>query len=787
MFIYGGVIYTIILIISTVIVSKKIIKRNEKVLVKKVFKEVETQVYSGIYSSATEAITLSNKAQELLGVVKETIKVDEITNHLELRYIKKIREKSSATDNNNCFSMRLKLKTFYNKEIWLNANVRVNRSGNMTVLTMNFDDITDLVELETKNWIIEATLKSIVDNTKMISFIAFDTDWNVLLFNKRLSQKMERIFNYTLEKNQNMLELLSSEVFFGTNVLTCMGENIKKTLAGEKVQAIEQINRQNGPSVFMECEYSPIVIEENNVIGGMIFFRDVTKEFQVKEELLKEKEIEQNANAAKSKFLSNMGHEIRTPLNGVIGMTELLLNTSLTPKQYHLLNIVKTSGKSLLSIVNDVLDFSKIEAGEIEFLDEVINVHEAIDKIIDLFSYRCQEKGIRLKRTINEDVPEYIDIDPLRLNQILTNLVGNAIKFTESGYIGITVEKVESGLRFSVEDTGIGIPQEKSDHIFKSFKQGNEDTTKKYGGTGLGLAISKELIELMDGTIKVISKVGLGTIFYFTIPLKIPKSIDVGEKIKTTQFQVEDVKGMKILVAEDNEVNQLLMEELLQELKATVELASNGYEVIELLRDQEFDCILMDVSMPELDGIETTRIIRETHDELILPIIAVTAYASEEYKEILLDAGMNAYISKPVDAKTLSRVLGKYYKVDCESRVEMEKEGFDFSRVEEILKGNKSLVIELADKLVKGITQEIIPGISSAIEKADLEEALRLSHKVKGSVSNFGESSLLSCTVDLDRSLKEKDILLCNKLLNALRQEVKILESSLVEYKIKIG
>ncbi|MGQ7871202.1 response regulator [Sunxiuqinia sp. sy24] len=374
------------------------------------------------------------------------------------------------------------------------------------------------------------------------------------------------------------------------------------------------------------------------------------------------KDKAEEATRTKSMFLANMSHEIRTPLNGVIGISKLLQKSELTDDQKELLNIVTNSGENLLMIINDILDFSKIESGQIQFETIDFKLQELVENVFQLMKFKAIEKGIKFNYSIAEDVPEFLCGDPLRINQILMNLVNNAIKFTHQGKVEIHIELVDrhesmTRVLFRVIDTGIGISEEGKLMLFKEFSQSETSITRKYGGTGLGLAISQNLVCLMNGEINVNSEIGQGSEFWFRLPLK-EASQQLEEK-KTQQ--IHHHHDLRILLAEDNAINQRVCELTLRQLGYACDVANNGEEAVAMHQDSAYDLILMDMQMPVLNGIQATRMIRVMDkDKLVKHPVYITAVTAnslvEEQKDCLL-AGMNNFLSKPFSEKDLLTVL----------------------------------------------------------------------------------------------------------------------------------
>lgn len=432
---------------------------------------------------------------------------------------------------------------------------------------------------------------------------------------------------------------------------------------GDEEVEINVIENNLSKKAWFKIQTIPIKnFGEDQVIVG---FTDITEYKERNEELIRLSKAADSANKAKSEFLANMSHEIRTPLNGIIGMTDLTLASNLSSEQRENLNIVKNCAHSLLSLINNILDLSKIEAEKVSIEHIDFKLDELIKNVVYTNIPKANQKYIEIHYDIDEKIPEILIGDLHRLSQVLNNLISNAVKFTEKGFVLIEVKEVGRTknfceIEFAVEDLGIGISEEEMKLLFKSFSQVDGSITRKYGGTGLGLAISQKLVNLMGGEIKVDSQKGIGSRFYFTIKLEEAKE----EKLDSTINSVSncDKKEESILLVEDNSINKLVIKKMLKELGyEKIKIASNGVEALKLLDDNRFDIILMDIQMPELDGIETVKIIRRNEKELGIhtPIIATTAYALKGDKEKFLSQGMDDYISKPVDINELGRILKK--------------------------------------------------------------------------------------------------------------------------------
>jgi PAS domain S-box-containing protein len=419
----------------------------------------------------------------------------------------------------------------------------------------------------------------------------------------------------------------------------------------------EVVWRSDGTSFPTEYWSYPIFRDEQ-VIGAVVTFIDITERRQAEVALMAAKAVAEQSNQVKSEFLANMSHEIRTPLSGIIGMTDLALETPLSPAQREYLETVRMSGDALLTVVNDILDFSKIEAGKMDLVAIDFNLRDRLKTALKMLSLRADEKGIELLFDIAPEVPEVMRGDSNRLRQVVTNLVGNAIKFTAVGKVMLKVqveadEATHRTLHFVVSDTGIGIPAAKQQVIFAPFSQADGSTTRKYGGTGLGLTISRHLVEKMGGKLWVKSEVGRGTQFHFTARLGTSeKTIEAGK----AQFSEHPKDFFRVLVAEDSLVNQRITTRLLEKRGIRAVVVANGREALEALKKENYDLVLMDVHMPEMDGLEATAAIRQREQETGFhqPVIALTASID---RARCLAAGMDGHLEKPINGQELDEVL----------------------------------------------------------------------------------------------------------------------------------
>ncbi len=392
---------------------------------------------------------------------------------------------------------------------------------------------------------------------------------------------------------------------------------------------------------------------------------DISQRKQNEAEIIEARDLAQAATAAKSEFLATMSHEIRTPMNGVLGMTNIMMQSSLDDDQRNYLSTIKKSGESLLELLNDILDFSKIESGKMQLEQRSFTLKELVFDVCNLLKSNAERKGLELKLNFETELPAQLIGDSTKIRQVLVNLVGNAIKFTQSGEVDFSIDETDDlkFIKFSVKDTGIGIQKEEINRLFQSFTQLDSSTTRKFGGTGLGLAICKSLVEMMGGQIWVESSFGKGSTFYFTIPRLVDESVVeeshvfIAEKNEIKIHENQALSSLRVLLAEDNLVNQQVGILILKSMGVIAEVAENGKEVQKALAKSDFDLILMDVHMPEMDGIETTRWIRSQDKYDAMEIIALTANAFDEDRERCISCGMNAFLTKPMNPEELLEVL----------------------------------------------------------------------------------------------------------------------------------
>ncbi|HXC05877.1 MAG TPA: ATP-binding protein, partial [Bacteroidia bacterium] len=517
-------------------------------------------------------------------------------------------------------------------------------------------------------------------------------------------------------------------------------------------------------------------MEEELLTANKIAEHSLMKGNKALTELMIAKKQLEESMKVKEEFLANMSHEIRTPMNAIVGFTDLLLKAQLPDELLQYIKAIKTSGENLLVIINDILDFSKIEKGKIVFEQIGLHLTQIISTIVELLLPKSVEKEVKLSTRIDKRIPDNLIGDPTRLSQILLNLVGNAIKFTEKGEVLVNVELVDEQagkvrLRFLVTDTGIGIPKEKLSSIFEGFTQASNATTRKYGGTGLGLTIVKQLIELQGGTVSVESEEGRGSTFSFELDFDIESEQRNYQQPAEAAEELPRIEGLQILLVEDNYLNQVLAKKVLSDWGWKVDVADNGLMAVEKLGKGNYDVILMDIQLPEMDGYEATRHIRKnfTPPQSTLPIIAMTAHAISGEAEKCRQAGMDEYISKPFDPKALYSKIIRVIQTRRQNKQDQvvpaqgldqpKKNGIekltDLSYLNNLAKGNTAFIREMI-RIFTEQTPEGIKGLREALENNEWSVLAGLAHKMKPSFAFMGIHSMKDVIESIEQNAKKQ-------------------------------
>jgi len=555
------------------------------------------------------------------------------------------------------YELEVKLYHRDGKPVWvyLSNSPYFNSAGEVERQIMVALDIT-----ERKNAEEEVKMLSLVASNTLSGVVINDSNGEVEWVNSAFT----KITGYTVDDvaKKHLGDVLKGEL---TDIsIIQKARELSKNKQSFEVDLL--VYRKDGQLSWISVINSVILNAKGEVDKYIEVIIDITAKKKVEIELISAKEEALQLSRAKDMFISVMSHEIRTPLNAVIGMSHLLLEDNPSESQMENLGILKFSAENLLTLINDVLDFAKIDTGNVELEKVNTDLREIVHGVMSSMQYKTGSKDIYLKESVDEEVPKCILGDKTRLTQILLNLVGNAVKFTDKGGVTVDLKVIEQSakdvrIRFAVTDTGIGIAQNKLSTIFESFKQAELDTTRKYGGTGLGLPIAKRLIELHDSRVNVDSVPGQGTTFWFTITFN-----RVADDVTNKSIQVESGLNLHALVVDDNQINRLLINKVLKKWGATADFAENGAEAVEkITTNHNYDVVLMDIHMPVMGGLEAAQAVRAMHDDNYyqqLPIIALTASMLNNQMSQILEAGMNDYVLKPFDPKVLFDKLSKFQK-----------------------------------------------------------------------------------------------------------------------------
>ncbi len=702
---------------------------------------------------------------------------------------------------------------------WNNIVVR-DSNGKIAGTTSIGTDITEQHESKIALEQNQRVLSALIDNNPEALFL-MDRSGTILTVNKAFADR----FNKTRQQ------------VIGTDFFTLFDD---PQLVSERRARVEKVFSEGKPIVFddkralwsFENHIYPVKASDGRVESVSILSIDITDKCRIEselqkvneqlrssneelehrvsertaeltrlnEELTKARDTAEEASRSKSAFLANMSHEIRTPMNAILGLVHLALQTELTIKQREYLDTVNNSAQSLLNIINDILDVSKIESGNLEIEKTDFSLKGVVARSFGILSLKARDKEISLEQKIDPDIPDNLIGDPLRFEQILVNLLGNAIKFTEKGTVTLQIQSVgeedvsdQIMLEIAVIDTGIGMDNSVINRLFKPFSQGDASTTRNHGGSGLGLTICQRLVNMMGGSIKVESSPGKGSKFSFIAlfhkgTLSKQKNAPIDKSNFIQRYQ--SLKGLHILVAEDHPINRQIMSEILESVGIEVKMANNGREAVQFLQknDNSIDLVLMDIQMPIMDGYDATREIRRLYSKSRLPIVAMTAHAMQEERERCLAAGMNEHLSKPVVIENLydmlARLTGRTAKTSSEPVIKDELEhqsilipeylpGINIETALSRINGNKRLLGQLIKIFAQdhqGITQEV----RHFIADNDTLSAARLVHGLKGVAGNLSAERLQIASANLETALKNKDI-------NASSALLPLLEAALAE------
>jgi signal transduction histidine kinase/DNA-binding response OmpR family regulator/CHASE3 domain sensor protein len=584
-----------------------------------------------------------------------------------------------------------------------------------------------------------------------------DTAYNELMseIESVLESENERARLYARPLSQKEMELAEKD-----RTLT---EHLRIAIASVETQlegtALERANQARQSAI------SGVKLISGFMFAGAIIFLFLVyfivkyniRNNRLQEELIREKEAAERSTRLKEEFMANMSHEIRTPMNVIMGFTEQLLKPGAQLNQRMYLVGIRRSTEHLLRLINDILDYSKIESGKLNIETVGFRWKDILDDVYLLLREKAEQKNLEFGYTIKDAVPDVLVGDPVRLKQILLNLVDNAIKFTQEGKVEIICEKEQDNgiyidLKFTVKDTGIGINKNKIEDIFEQYSQAEAGTTRKYGGSGLGLSISKRLVELQGGQIRVKSTEGKGSEFIFSIPYHTGKEKDVNVERSSQVLPLEGLKGKKILVVDDEEFNRQLAKVILEQYQIDVREAENGMAALDLIQKETFDAILMDIQMPDINGVEVVKKIRSMDlrpEKANMPVIALTANAKKEDLEHYIKEGMNDYLSKPFKEQELMQKLAKALnlkpsqigKEEIKKAAKSEKPLYNLEEIKKITRGDEAFLKKIIELFIEN-TPSNAEKLKQAAEEENWEQAAMLAHKLRPSFAHMGMKAM---------------------------------------------
>ncbi|CAD0001910.1 GAF domain-containing hybrid sensor histidine kinase/response regulator [Flavobacterium salmonis] len=592
-----------------------------------------------------------------------------------------------------------------------------------------FDDATKLVSYicgvpiahisfidESRQWFKSEIGVGVSEVPREISFC------NYTIMESKMVEIPDTFLNERFKDDPNVTGGFNVRFYAGIPLTTPDGYNIGTLCAVDHLSKELNEDQKNALSIIAKHVINQLELSTKNI------------------ELNTQRKIAERAVLAKDSFLANMSHEIRTPLNAIIGFTDLLAQTKLDVTQRDYIDSVQIAGENLLIIINDILDLSKIESGNLTIDAQPFNLKKTLKHVYNLLKVKVPST-VEFNLFLDADLPETVIGDQGRLNQILVNLTGNSLKFTEEGEVTVSVKKTAEtedyySLKFSVKDTGIGIPEDKLKTIFERFTQAEESTTRRFGGTGLGLNIVKQLIELQNSEIHIKSRQGYGSEFFFVLSYKKANPIET----KNETVLKEDLGKLKILLCEDNALNQKLAKNVIHNFGFELDIAENGQEGIDLLLKNEYDLVLMDLQMPVKDGYQTTEYIR-CEMNLTIPIIAMTAHSLVGEQELCYNVGMDAYVPKPFKQAMLLEAIKSVINKDIKLPV---KRKIDFSFLDEMSYGDPNFIQEMIALFIQKIPNEVTQ-LEEAFNKNDYDGAKKLAHNMKSSFNIFMLEDLSHC------------------------------------------
>ncbi len=701
--------------------------------------------------------------EEVLGEYLYDIILPKKYRNEKMSYIREFFETQGRITDNNVIELPSKRKDSRLIDIGINISPTIVNEENCYIVF-----IGDITERKRTQEILASKTAQLVEAQRVANIGSWEWD----LVNKKVLRSDELCRIYGASKEDMNVELDTKFVHAADKAY--VNKVIQKAISDQTpFNFFFRIIRPDGEERVLNTKGKIFVGADGKAMRVVGTSQDVTDAKRAEQELVKAKQIAEQSLVLKETFLANMSHEIRTPMNAIIGFTDILIKRKLGAQEKEYVEIIKNSGESLLRIINDILDLSKMDADMIVFEKYPLSIKDLLKSLHGMMLQKATEKGLELLCRTEENIPDVLLGDSTRISQILINLTGNSIKFTKKGKVEVVARTIADQyekciIQFQVTDTGIGISEDKLNTIFERFKQAEDHTARNYGGTGLGLSIAKHLVELQGGQISITSKPEVGTQIMFTLPLGKTKEALQIQTREEKKFDPEELKKLKILIAEDNPINVKLVLSLLSDYEIESEVAENGKMAVEMVKNNYYDLILMDIEMPEMDGYEATKVIRSELKNKI-PIIAMTAHAMAGEKEKCFELGMYDYISKPINANLLFEKIynATEFVKNWNSSV---KKVVNLDYLVDIMNGKKELILETIDIFIKQAAEDL-PIITTAIEKSDYPTVKRFAHRMKSTITMMGIQSLASVLSEMEMLGKEQmnleRIRILNEKLNA--------------------
>jgi len=695
----------------------------------------------------------------------------------EFSYYTQVRDEGLASDYHE-----FRVKSKDGNVFWLGQNVnKVLNSDGTFFYTAIARDITKRKHAEKELEIAKKELekseikyRSIIENMDL-GLMEVDTKGNIL----RVYDKFYEMLDY--EKG-DLIGQSANDALLVDGYEKVLNEQDSNRLGGQSGVYEVKIKKKDGTEIWVLISGAPFYDEYGKVAGSIGVHYDITERKELEEQLEIARRKAVKAQHAEKVFLANMSHEIRTPLNAIIGMSHLLMDTNLNDDQQDLLEALTSSADILKSLISDILDISKIDEGSLDIQLKPFDLHRNIDQLLTTFSLQKKDSKVDFRSSIDPKIKYMLVSDPQLLSQVLLNLLSNAQKFTEEGFVELKAEVVKEenervSVKFQVKDSGIGISQDDISFIFNEFKQANASIRSKYGGTGLGLSISNQLVKLLGGELKVDSVMDEGSSFYFTLDLKKSTEINIAE---VGQIGFESFKGLdsKILIVEDNKMNLKYITTLFKRWELRFDVCYNGAEACEITEKEKYDLIFMDLQMPVMDGFEATQIIRSRPNQnQNIPIVALTASTFLSKKRLALKAGMSDFLSKPFTPNQVSEIMSKYLSKDAKPKD--EKGGFEFSDrldvayLKQAYGNDSTYALEMFETFLEILDNELIT-IRDSLDEDSKEEIRKKLHRIKPTFTMVGLKQISESIEDLEKKILDNIETDLNEWYREIEKEIKV-------------